>query len=366
MSILIISEQGDIHAHAARWALDLMGHRCHRWWPEALAAEAATLRFSDDHAGAELSGRDGPFDASAIRTVWLRRFGSPPIPESFAPGDRTVARRELDGFLRGVGCALPPSATWLNPPDAQRTARLKAPQLAAARRVGLRIPRTVMTNDAEVVRAFLRATGGPVIYKPFHPAVWHVDQECRFWVATSLVGEDDLADAEALRLSPGIFQEFVAKRYELRISIFGRTCIAARISGQDPVDWRVTYRMQLEPYTLPAEIEARLVALMDELGLAMGMIDMIVDEAGNYVFLEVNEQGQFLWLEELNPDILVFDPFVHFLAAADRGFRWDGAAPPRFRFGDYLRSPAAAEFHRRELEESPLPPRPILVPEAVA
>src|SRR5439155_6611870 len=130
---------------------------------------------------------------------------------------------------------------------------------------------------------------------------------------------DDLADPDTLAHCPGIFQEFVEKAYELRVTIFGRTCIAARISEQDEVDWRTTYKMKLQPYELPDAVRAKLVEFMHELGLVMGSLDLIVTKAGEYVFLEVNEQGQFLWVEEMSPDrIPMLAPFARFLAGDDQ------------------------------------------------
>ena len=41
--------------------------------------------------------------------------------------------------------------------------------------------------------------------------------------------------------------------------------------------------------------------LMRMLGLAFGCIDLIVTPQGEYVFLEVNEMGQFLWVEQREP-----------------------------------------------------------------
>src|SRR5260370_42036743 len=96
----------------------------------------------------------------------------PSMADWMAEGDRTVARRESESFLRGLSFALHPEALWVNPPIAQPTAELKTRQLVAAQRVGLRIPRTVMTNDMDVVRDFVDKAQGQVIYKGYRPAVW--------------------------------------------------------------------------------------------------------------------------------------------------------------------------------------------------
>jgi D-alanine-D-alanine ligase-like ATP-grasp enzyme len=39
------------------------------------------------------------------------------------------------------------------------------------------------------------------------------------------------------------------------------------------------------------------LALLEQLGLPFGTIDMRIDPCGEYQFLEVNPAGQFLWIE---------------------------------------------------------------------
>ena len=61
---------------------------------------------------------------------------------------------------------------------------------------------------------------------------------------------------------------------------------------------------------------------MNSLGIVSGSFDFIVTEDGEHVFLEVNEQGQFLWLEDLCPDLLLLDAFCAFLTSGDKNFAW--------------------------------------------
>lgn len=42
------------------------------------------------------------------------------------------------------------------------------------------------------------------------------------------------------------------------------------------------------------------LALVKNLGLVFGCIDMIVTPEGKYVFLEINPNGQWMWIEELS------------------------------------------------------------------
>jgi len=52
-------------------------------------------------------------------------------------------------------------------------------------------------------------------------------------------------------------------------------------------------------HALPAEIERKLRRLVAAQGLNFGAIDMVLTPDGRYVFLELNPNGQFLWMEDL-------------------------------------------------------------------
>lgn len=317
-SILIVTEPADSHASAAVWALLESGYRCQRWYPEALGKFPVTVWMGDGPHRLELQGPDGDVDVASTVTVWLRRFGLPIIPESIAFGDRSVARRECDRFLRGVLSLFGDGVRLINPPTGSHAAASKAHQLRVAKSVGLRIPRTVMTNDAGVARSFIRSAPRGAIYKAFMPAFWKVDSTRHYSALTSMVTERELDDPDSLLHSPGIFQEYVPKRSELRIAVFGEKCIAAEITEQHATDFRADYEsIKCSPYDLPGDVEQRIRCLMANLGLRMGSLDMILTPEGDHVFLEVNPQGQFLWVEEKNPDILLLDQFVRFLIGPD-------------------------------------------------
>jgi len=61
---------------------------------------------------------------------------------------------------------------------------------------------------------------------------------------------------------------------------------------------------------------------MRKMGLVFGSLDFIVTPNDEYIFLEVNEQGQFLWMEEYNLDFKMLDIFVNFLVSGTRKFEW--------------------------------------------
>ena len=76
-------------------------------------------------------------------------------------------------------------------------------------------------------------------------------------------------------------------------------------------------------HTLPAPIIEQSVRLLRELGLVMGMFDFILDREGNYHFLEVNPQGQFLWADQLaGVQLNHLEGMAQFLLSKDPDFRY--------------------------------------------
>jgi len=107
---------------------------------------------------------------------------------------------------------------------------------------------------------------------------------------------------DAVRLAPVIFQAYVPAEVDLRVTVVGDHLFPAAIHSQS-TDYPVDFRMSLgqartEPAELPADVHCQLKVLMDRLGLVYGAIDMRRTPQGEYVFLEINTAGEFLFIEE--------------------------------------------------------------------
>jgi glutathione synthase/RimK-type ligase-like ATP-grasp enzyme len=65
-------------------------------------------------------------------------------------------------------------------------------------------------------------------------------------------------------------------------------------------DWR-RYDRSRTPYTrheLPSEVADQLVTLVRRMKMRYGAIDLIYTQDGRYVFVEINPNGQFLFVEQ--------------------------------------------------------------------
>jgi hypothetical protein len=134
---------------------------------------------------------------------------------------------------------------------------------------------------------------------------------------TSRVTEDRLVEDDLLRSTPGIYQELVPKAFELRVTVMGDCILTAKIESQDTqhgkLDWRrAPEEVKARAFELPSGVADLCLRLMARLGIVFGCFDFIVTQGGDYVFLEVNEAGQFLFLEQ-DIGLPLLDRFSDFL-----------------------------------------------------
>jgi glutathione synthase/RimK-type ligase-like ATP-grasp enzyme len=123
----------------------------------------------------------------------------------------------------------------------------------------------------------------------------------------SRVTRGDLLRLGALATAPIIAQAEVSKSIEVRVTIVGCRVFAVAIHSQSTRrtrgDWRRysegRYGTPHQRHALPAQVEQNCILLARRLGLRYGAVDLVVTPDGRYVFLEINPNGQWLWLEHL-------------------------------------------------------------------
>jgi glutathione synthase/RimK-type ligase-like ATP-grasp enzyme len=328
--VLILTSPSEVHAFAVREVLKRKGVETHLWHTSDFPIlQVGSLWLGDRHA-CEALGPELEIRESQATSVWIRRPASPVIPEQLEPADREFSFRESTLFLRSLQVEVGSGAFWVNPPESQRRANLKTEQLKAALDAGFTVPSTLCSNDPARIREFINKNKNGTIYKSFFPVSWRTADG----VATlfsSVVEEEDLPEDSILRASPGIFQELVAKAYELRVTVIGSRLFTAKFRSQEvpegQVDWRAAFdRLPMEPANLPESVAEACRQIMASLGLVFGCFDLIVTPAGDYVFLEVNEMGAFLWVEEKLEEIPLLDAFCEFLIQGTIDFRWKQSA----------------------------------------
>lgn len=313
--ILIISHSGDLHADLVTAILAERGHAPARINLDAFPRDyqlSQTVHHGQAGARVRLLPDGDWLDLRQVGAVWLRK----PAEYAYASADltaqeRAYARLETEQAIFSVLYAL--DCYWLSPPWALRGAQWKGEQLARAARMGFRVPATVITNVAEDVRALRAAVGGPIIFKAMSTptlaaeAVEGDDRVSR-GIGTTIVDDAMLDSLEAVSELSCQFQEYIAKQYELRVTVIGKRLFAARLYSQDDARTAVDSRdmsapIRYEACTLPDEIQRRCLDFVHSYGLEYGALDLIVTPEDEYVFLENNPVGQFLYVQQLVPTL---------------------------------------------------------------
>jgi ATP-grasp ribosomal peptide maturase len=242
----------------------------------------------------------GELDLARVGAVYVRRPTQFRMDERMTSPERAFAYAEARYGFGGVLTALRQSGClWVNDPMAAMRAEYKPVQLVTAARLGLRIPRTIITSEPEEAHAWAKDIAKPIVYKPVG-GIWHADEgQVRVVYTTPITNPDELLDP-ALGRTAQMFQEWIAKAYEARAIVVGDDVLTVRIdagSEQGRIDWRSAYdSLSYEIIDLPGEIRDRLVALHDTLGLVFGAVDLICDTSEQWWFLETNQSGEWGWL----------------------------------------------------------------------
>lgn len=304
--VLIVTNKTDITADLVVLEFQRRGTPYVRFNTEDFPQRAKISWMMDTHGvdgyislpRSELSLRD-------VISVWYRRPGAPDIAETVrSPSLREFAHREsqeaLSGLWRTMGCF------WMSRPDAINQARYKPRQLKVASCLGFKVPRTLISNSPESVGRF-QVECGQLIAKPLFSGDIDFDGERRV-VFTTPITPEDLEASGAIELAPVLFQEYVRKELELRVTVIGNKVLAASINSQEVDealhDWRRASPSSLcfRSYKLPRSVSDKCVRLVANLGLTFGAIDMVKTPDGDYMFLELNPNGQWGWLEKPTGD----------------------------------------------------------------
>jgi len=124
-----------------------------------------------------------------------------------------------------------------------------------------------------------------------------------------------IACEDVLKLCPAIYQEYVPGTRHIRAQCFGDQVYAAAIESE-ALDWRPNLDVPFVSVKLDSSVEARLRDVLRRLGLRMGVFDLKIGSDGEPIWLEVNPQGQFLFVEGLSglPLTRAFANFIYELA----------------------------------------------------
>jgi hypothetical protein len=307
--ILIISNKEDVHPTPVVEYLNgrqisvfrlntealLTDYQFH-WWCNDTGTD---FYIKNAKSGLELRG-------SEITAIWERRPESP--KELLIENKPEINKHNLEealGFLVFLQYYLK-DVFSIGSIVYDRVSVSKMLQLKMARDLGMNVPATCFSNRKEDIVRFAEKYEYVVLKSIENDNVW-LNDEYEYVFYAQKVKSSLLADnpEEMFSQTVSYVQNYIEKQFELRITVVGEQVFACKIDSQildedkGKVDWRQGYDHGLkhEPFDLPETIRHFCSMYLERMNLHFGCFDMIVTPDNEYVFLECNPNGQWLWIE---------------------------------------------------------------------
>ena len=280
LDVLILDDPDSRHAQLVQDALAVRGATSQRLNCTDLRSWSVDI----DSGEMRLQSGDCEWLVSPSTTVWYRRLGSPSV-DDFDPDEAQLVRDEVPHAL--VGGLIACGARWVDEPFVVERAERKLFQLSTASRLGVAVPRSVVTNDSGAASRTL--SGMRVVAKPLSPGrgiAPHVDE----------VHESDISEMDG---APVLLQELVARAdADLRVVVIGsRAWTWERPRTPPTIDWRAEDPIGAGfRYVSPHAVEHAAIEMTSVLGLTMSVQDWLATPDG-VVFLEANPQGAWNFLD---------------------------------------------------------------------
>jgi hypothetical protein len=266
------------------------------WWSNDEETDFYILNIKN---GLELHGHD-------VTAVWERRPVAPTtLPFENLPEINKHNLAEARGFLTFLSYYLK-DVFSLGSAVYDRVAASKMLQLKTAKALGVKTPDACFSNRKEAVLNFAEKYEYLVLKSIENDNVW-LNDEYEYVFYAQKVKSSDLFDKpdEMFSQTVSFVQNYIEKQFELRITVVDKTVFACKIDSQlldddkGKIDWRqgYDYGLQHSVFDLPPDIADFCLQYLEQMNLHFGCFDMIVTPQNEYVFLECNPNGQWLWIE---------------------------------------------------------------------
>jgi len=330
--VLIISNKGDIHCNPVIKKFQSLGIPFFRLNTEELIHDyqitftysntKPALRLINKKNGKELISND-------ISAVWDRRPLSQDI--NFIDDDkiRDIVDSEVNElnlwiryYFHGTKMI---GSSVLDRPNESKIRQLKiASSVIYEHSLNIKIPESIITNNFYDFSNFIDNKDFVVI-KPIGSDAYQVDDIYEIPFVSLKKDTNDIksnVEKSDIELCPVFSQEYIEKKFELRITSVGSKHFTCKINSQNlpkgkgREDWREGYEHGLkdhqEVFQTPTEIEDFCNIYLKLINSSFGCFDFICDKNGDYYFLECNPNGQWMWLEE-DLGLPISDAIVDFL-----------------------------------------------------
>jgi len=279
---------------------------------------STSISLANDNFSIELKSANKNIDINQIKGIWYRRPQKPHFSKlGLSDYDEEFATRESSEFLLNLWNVLL-DKRWVSNPNSLRIAERKAYQLQKAIKSGFDVPITSFSNDPEHVLNLYNKLDKHVIVKPISHGDFSNGKAAIFTI--DLSDCSSIPDFEQASLSPFIIQEKVDKISDIRTVAIGHNIFSFEITkdGSTIVDWRtiIPSRLEYKVIITPKLIQERILSFMNDLNISFGAFDFAYTKTKEWIFLEVNPNGQWAWLEQIT-GIKISETLINFLISGE-------------------------------------------------
>ncbi|WP_367372170.1 hypothetical protein [Pseudomonas lini] len=292
ISVCIVSFSGDAHAEIISSILE----RKYSAYVKTIHADQCQDILSLNYGNIQ-KNKNIIYDV-----IWIRRknflYLKPDININFdlAINSAQSSQDALDAFISQSG------RHFINPIDKAAKIENKAIQLRISESAGLRTPLTLISTSYTEIMEF-ENNHGPLVIKSMRSIGGSPTGTFLF--------NAHLISPENCMLAPAIYQEKICGTNHLRVVVFGSKILPFEYESNN-LDSRFDARNGASLVAVTESLRSGILRFMAISGLKMGIFDFKKSNAGEWYFLEVNQQGAFAYLDPLSgyPILLDFAKFI--------------------------------------------------------
>lgn len=232
--------------------------------------------------------------SSDIHSIYYRKPRLPNLRE-YDSQYHLMIQRDIISVINGIVDSF--SGKVLTKPSILRKAENKVYQLIYAGEKGWDIPASYIGNNCAECKKYENTMS---IIKPLTTGKTYGQNGCELYQTNIFNGTN-----EDISITPIYLQNYIHKKCEVRITIIGKYAYPVRIDTKNKIDWRADYHNhRYSQIICPDTVIEKCYQMMKDFSLSFGAFDFIVTPEEEWIFLEVNPNGQWLWLEQsINLDI---------------------------------------------------------------
>jgi len=251
-----------------------------------------TIEFDPIKPEIKASYNDYTFSISTehLKSIYFRAptFLRDIIQDGLSEEEQLI-RTQWAAFVRSL-CVFE-NVKWLNNPTDIYKAEIKPYQLFLANKLGIKIPKTMVSNVT------LNSDFEYQAIKSIDTAIVSSGENEGF-VYTEIYKKNELEEVKYT--SPFFIQQGLIPKIDIRVTVVENEVIAIKITGTNKIDedWR-RYKDELN-YTifeLPKEVHDFCINYTKKLNLNFGAIDLVLHN-NDFYFIEINPTGEWSWLQK--------------------------------------------------------------------